>query len=64
MDENLVQALRTLRGIRQRYETALKAHPHITTYQLNVAIGHADMSWMKAVIEALERQQRRSDLAA
>jgi hypothetical protein len=56
MDNRLEQAIRTLRGIRQRYET--ESDPgsgRRRSYTLQVALGHADMRWITAAIEALEK---------
>ena len=50
----LQQALRTLRGIRHRYEMQRTAHPDVLC-TLHVALGDADMMWINAAIEALER---------
>ncbi len=57
--EQLERALRTLRGIHQRYETAGAMDPHdVRNRTFNVALGYADMLWMRAAIEALEEQLR------
>ena len=50
----LQQALRTLRGIRQRYEMERTAHPYMRSYNVQVALGDSDMIWIAATIEALE----------
>jgi len=50
---NLQQALRTLRGIRRRYEMERTAHPDALC-NLHVALGDSDMLWIGATIEALE----------
>jgi hypothetical protein len=55
MDERLNQALRTLRAIRQRYETGSDAGSgSIRSYTVQVGLGYADMLWIAAAIEALE----------
>jgi hypothetical protein len=56
MDKRLEQALRTLRAIRQRYETGSDVGSgHIRSYTVQVALGYADMLWIAAAIEALEK---------
>ena len=50
----LQQALRTLRGIRRRYEIERTAHPDALC-NLHVALGDSDMNWIDATIEALEK---------
>jgi len=47
-------ALRTLRGIRQRYESERTAHPDGHFYSVHVALSDSDMVWIAATIEALE----------
>ena len=57
MDRRLQQAVRTLRAIRQRYETGCHASSqYARSYSVQVALGHADMSWISAAIEALEKE--------
>ena len=51
----LQHALRTLRGIRQRYEIERTARPDSPSYSVHVALGDSDMCWIAATIEALER---------
>ena len=51
---SLQQALRTLRGIRRRYEVERTAHPDMLC-NLHVAFGDSDMNWLDAAIEALEK---------
>ena len=52
----LEQAERTLRAIRQRYETGRNVNSeYVRTYGMQVALGYADMFWISAVIEALEK---------
>ena len=56
MDQQLQQAVRTLRGIRQRYEAGRNAgSDYVRAYTLQVALGYADMIWLTAAIEALEK---------
>jgi len=55
MDERLNQALRTLRALRQRYQTGSDAGSGRTrSYTVQVGLGYADMLWIAAAIEALE----------
>jgi hypothetical protein len=51
---SLQQALRTLRGIRRRFEIERTAHPEALC-NLHVALGDSDMNWIDATIEALEK---------
>lgn len=56
MDSRLDQAIRTLRAIRQRYETESDAgQGRRRAYSVQLALGYADMRWIAAAIEALER---------
>ena len=56
MHQQLQQALRTLRAIRQRYETECDASSdYVRSSNVHVALGYADMPWITAVIEALEK---------
>ena len=56
MDQRLQHALHTLRGIRQRYESRRDvASGYALSYSMQVALGHADMLWITAAIEALEK---------
>jgi hypothetical protein len=53
---SLQQALRTLRAIRQRYETGRStSSDYVRSYSVQVALGYADMLWITAAIEALEK---------
>ena len=47
-------ALRTLRGIRARYEMERATHPYTRLYSVHVALDDSDMQWIAATIEALE----------
>lgn len=51
----LQQALRTLRGIRQRHEIARAKHSEPGFLSVHVALDDADMRWIAAVINALEQ---------
>jgi hypothetical protein len=51
----LQQALDTLRAIRQRYVIGREAHPDARFYSVQVALGSADMFWLTAAIEAVEK---------
>jgi len=52
--DNLQKAVRTLRAIRQRYETGRNARPDARCYSVQMAVGFGDMAWIAAAIEALE----------
>jgi hypothetical protein len=61
MDTRLEQALRTLRAIRQRYETESDAGSgRRRSYTVHVALGYADMRWIAAAIEVLEQATQRT----
>ena len=51
---SLQRAVRTLRAIRQRYETGRSAHPDARCYTVQIAVGYGDMAWIAAAIDALE----------
>ena len=51
---SLQLALRTLRGIRQRYEIDRARNSDARSLTMHVAVGYADMSWINAAIEILE----------
>ena len=52
----LEQALRTLRAIRERYEMGRNVDSdYVRAYSLQAAFGYADMFWITAAIEALEK---------
>ena len=53
--ERLQQALRTLRAIGQRYEIDRATNPDERSFTLKIALGCADMRWISAVIELLEK---------
>lgn len=54
--ESLKRAVRTLRAIRERYETGRnRDSTYARAYSVQVAVGHADMLWITAAIEAMEK---------
>ena len=56
MNKRLEQALRTLRAIRQRYESESDASSgRKRAYSVQVALNYSDMLWITATIEALEK---------
>jgi hypothetical protein len=64
MDKRLEQALRTLRAIRQRYETGRDVDSgYIRSGTVQIALGYADMLWITATIEALEKAMRETNPA-
>jgi hypothetical protein len=52
---SLQQAVRILRAIRLRYEIDRIRNSDARPQSVNVALGHADMCWITAAIEALEQ---------
>ena len=65
MHNRLEQAIRTLRGIRQRYETESDASSvRRRSHTVQVALGYADMRWIAAAIEALEEVTRYEPLVS
>ncbi len=53
---SLQRAVRTLRAIRERYETGRNVDfGYVRAYSVQVALGYADMFWVTAAIEALEK---------
>jgi hypothetical protein len=52
---SLQRALRTLRAVRQRYETGRNAHPDARSYSVHVVVDHGDVAWIAAAIEAVEK---------
>ncbi len=53
---SLQRAVRTLRAIRERYESGHKVGSgYVRAYSVQVAFGYADMLWITAVIKALEK---------
>jgi hypothetical protein len=56
MDDRLKQAVRTLRHIRQLYETGRDVGAgSVRGYTVQVSLGYADMLWIAAAIDALEK---------
>jgi hypothetical protein len=54
--ESLKRAVRTLRAIRERYEWGHKVDSdYVRAYSVQVAFGYADMLWITAAIEAMEK---------
>jgi hypothetical protein len=51
----LQRALRTLRAVRQRYETGRNAHHDAHSYSVHVVVDHGDVAWITAAIEAVEK---------
>lgn len=52
---SLQRALRTLRAVRQRYETGRTAHAEGRSYSVHVVVDHGDVAWISAAIEAVEK---------
>jgi hypothetical protein len=52
---SLQRALRTLRAVRQRYETCRNAHADARFYSVHVVVDHGDVAWIAAAIEAVEK---------
>ena len=52
---SLQRALRTLRAVRQRYETGRNAHADARFYGVHVVVDHGDVAWITAAIEAVEK---------
>lgn len=56
MNQQLQRALHALRGIRQRYETRRDVGSnHERSFILQLALDKADMLWIAATIDALEK---------
>jgi len=54
--QSLEQAVRTLRAIRLRYEMGRNVDAaYVPAYSVQVALGYADMFWITAAIEVLEK---------
>lgn len=51
----LRQALHTLRGVQQRCKLEQAGRPDWYSLSVNVALGRADMFWISAAIDAVER---------
>jgi hypothetical protein len=53
---SLQQAVHTLRAIRERYETGRTVDSgYVRAYSVQVSLGYADMLWITAAIEAMEK---------
>jgi hypothetical protein len=52
---SLQRVLRTLRAVRQRYETGRNAHPDTRSYSVHVVVDPGDIAWISAAIEAVEK---------
>jgi len=52
---SLQRALRTLSGIRERYELGHYAHPDLPFFRVQVVVDGGDVAWITATIEALEK---------
>jgi hypothetical protein len=52
---SLQRALRTLNGIRERYELGRYAHPNLPFFRVQVVVDGGDVAWITATIETLER---------
>ena len=52
---SLQRALRTLRAVRQRYETCRNAHADARFYSVHVVVDNGDVAWIAAAIEAVEK---------
>ena len=56
MNKEVEQAIRTLRAIYQRYETGRVTDAgYVRSYTVQVSLGYADMLWIAAALEALEK---------
>ena len=52
---SLQRALRTLSGIRERYELGRYAHPNLPFFRVQVVVDGGDVAWITATIETLEK---------
>lgn len=52
---SLQRALRTLSGIRERYELGRYAHPDLPFFRVQVVVDGGDVAWITATIETLEK---------
>jgi hypothetical protein len=52
---SLRRALRTLSGIRERFEVGRHAHPDAHFYSVHVVVDRGDVAWINATIGALEK---------
>ena len=52
---SLQRALRTLSGIRERYQLGRYAHPDLPFFRVQVAVDGGDVAWITATIQTLEK---------
>jgi hypothetical protein len=52
---SLQRALRTLNGIRERYQLGRYAHPDLPFFRVQVVVDGGDVAWINATIETLEK---------
>jgi len=52
---SLERALRTLSGIRERYQLGRYAHPDLPFFRVQVAVDGGDVAWITATIQTLEK---------
>jgi hypothetical protein len=52
---SLQRALRTLSGIRERYQLGRYAHPDLPFFRVQVVVDGGDVAWITATIETLEK---------
>jgi hypothetical protein len=52
---SLARALRTLSGIRERYQLGRYAHPDLPFFRVQVVVDGGDVAWITATIETLEK---------
>lgn len=52
---SLQRALRTLNGIRERYQLGRFAHPDLPFFRVQVVVDGGDVAWINATIETLEK---------
>ena len=52
---SLQRALRTLNGIRERYQLGRYAHPDLPFFRVQVVVDGGDVAWINATIETWEK---------
>ena len=52
---SLQRALRTLNGIRERYQLGRYAHPDLPFFRVQVVVDGGDVAWITATIQTLEK---------
>jgi hypothetical protein len=52
---SLQRALRTLNGIRERYQLGRFAHPDLPFFRVQVVVDGGDVAWITATIQTLEK---------